>query len=367
MDRLLRPSAAAGLVIAIAFIALLVGFPSLAARMSANRVQAATAPSSGKTASTEPAKVEHAGGGHAGVTDKAILERGKQTYTKYCASCHGDAGLGDGPGGANLPIKPQNLTLGAVMNPLPDHFLHKIIADGPQSVGLSELMPPFKPQLGDRAIDEVIAYVRTLANPPYEPERVLPVAEKREGPVQPILFSHVIHAGSYRLDCQYCHTGAWRSSSAGLPSVERCMGCHKIVAAQGNEQVQKLHAYWDKQQPIPWVRIFKIPEHAQFPHKNHIAAGLQCQTCHGRIEAMEQVHAKTGQNIVNDLANLSGMSIPPTKLTMGWCVECHRAVNDKGVQAVQPVADAWGSAPRPPTADDKQPRKAPLECVACHH
>ena len=145
------------------------------------------------------------------------------------------------------------------------------------------------------------------------------------------------------------------------------MGCHKIVAAQGNAQVQKLHAFWEKQQPIPWVRIFKIPEHAQFPHKNHIAAGLQCQTCHGRIEAMEQVHAKTGQNIVNDLANLSGMAIPPTKLTMGWCVECHRAVNDKGVQAVQPVADAWGSAPRPPTADDKKPRKAPLECVACHH
>jgi mono/diheme cytochrome c family protein len=363
MDRFLRPSAAAGLVIAIAFIALLAGFPSLAARITANRVQAATAPSDPKGGSPAPAKVEHAGA-H---TDKAVLERGKQTYVKYCASCHGDTGQGDGPGGANLPIKPQNLTLGLVMNPLPDHFLHKIIADGPQVVGLSALMPPFKPQLGDRQINEVIAYTRTLANPPYEPERVLPVAEKREGPVQPILFSHVIHAGSYRLDCQYCHTGARRSSAAGLPSVERCMGCHKIVAAQGNEQVQKLHTYWEKQQPIPWVRIFKIPEHAQFPHKNHIAAGLQCQTCHGRIEAMEQVHAKTGQNMVNDLANLSGMPIPPTKLTMGWCVECHRAVNEKGVQAVQPVADAWGSAPRPPTADDRKPRKAPLECVACHH
>ncbi|HEY4911659.1 MAG TPA: c-type cytochrome, partial [Methylomirabilota bacterium] len=270
MDRLLRPSAAAGLVVAIAFIALLVGFPSLAARLSANRVQAATAPSPGKTASPEPAKVEHAGAGHGAFKDRAILERGQQTYAKYCASCHGDAGQGDGPGGANLPIKPQNLTLGLVMNPLPDHFLHKIIANGPQAAGLSELMPPFKPQLADRQIDEVIAYVRTLANPPYEPERVLPVTERREGPVQPILFSHVIHAGSYRLDCQYCHTGARRSSSAGLPSVERCMGCHKIVAAQGNEQVQKLHAYWEKQQPIPWVRIFKIPEHAQFPHKNHI-------------------------------------------------------------------------------------------------
>jgi hypothetical protein len=79
MDRLLRPSAAAGLVIAVAFIALLVGFPSLAARMTANRVQAATAPSSGKTASTEPAKVEHAGGGHGATKDKAMA-RGAPTF-----------------------------------------------------------------------------------------------------------------------------------------------------------------------------------------------------------------------------------------------------------------------------------------------
>src|SRR5215469_2801989 len=117
MDRFLQPSAAAGLVVAVAFIALLVGFPSIAARMSANRVQAATTPAVSKTAATEPAKVEHAGGGGHGaaVPDKAIIERGKEMYGKYCASCHGDTGMGDGPGGANLPIKPQNLTLGLVM------------------------------------------------------------------------------------------------------------------------------------------------------------------------------------------------------------------------------------------------------------
>jgi hypothetical protein len=195
----------------------------------------------------------------------------------------------------------------------------------------------------------------------------LPIATKREGPVQPILFSHVIHTGSYQIACQYCHANARRSSDAGVPSVEKCMGCHKIVAAQGNEQVQKLHGYWEKQQPIPWIRIFRIPEYVQFPHKNHVQAGLVCQTCHGRIEAMEQVHAKTGQNIANDLMNLAAMPVPGPKLTMGWCVECHRAVNEKGVQAVQPTPDAWGTAPRPATADDKKPRNAPLECVACHH
>jgi hypothetical protein len=61
------------------------------------------------------------------------------------------------------------------------------------------------------------------------------------------------------------------------------MGCHKIVAAQGNEQVQKLQGFWEKQQPVPWIRVFRIPEYAQFPHKNHVQAGLVCQTCHGRI------------------------------------------------------------------------------------
>ena len=145
------------------------------------------------------------------------------------------------------------------------------------------------------------------------------------------------------------------------------MGCHKIVAAQGNAQVQKLQGYWDEQQPIPWVRIFKIPEYAQFPHKNHIQAGLVCQTCHGRIEAMEQVHAKTGQNPVNDLMNLAAMPVPGPKLTMGWCIECHRAVNEKGVQVVQPSPVAWGAAPRPASADDARKRNAPVECVACHH
>ena len=368
MDRFLRPSGAAYLVVAVLFIGVLAGFPSWAAKNSAKAAPKATqvAVAAVPAAPNAPA-VDHAAGGHSATAHQEVLERGKHMYVQYCASCHGDAGKGDGPGGANLAVKPQDLSVGAVMNPLPDEFLHRIIADGPQSVGLSALMPPFKPQLGGRQINEIIVYVRSLAQPAYDPAKVLPVTATREGPVQPIFFSHVIHTGSYQIACQYCHAGARRSSDAGVPSVEKCMGCHKIVAAQGNEQVQKLHAYWNKQQPIPWVRVFRVPEYVQFPHKNHIQAGLVCQTCHGRIEAMEQVHATTGQNIVNDAMNLAGMSVPGPKLTMGWCVECHRAVNEKGVQAVQPTPDAWGTAPRPATADDRKKRNAPLECVACHH
>ena len=145
------------------------------------------------------------------------------------------------------------------------------------------------------------------------------------------------------------------------------MGCHKIVAAQGNPEVQKLAGYWQRQEPIPWVRVFKIPEYAQFTHKPHVQAGMQCQTCHGRIEAMEQVAAQTGQNPINDLMNLAGIPAAPPKLTMGWCIECHRAVNAEGVQAVQKMADVPVPSVWVAPGSQAQKRKAPLECVTCHH
>ncbi|MGH7415128.1 MAG: cytochrome c3 family protein [Candidatus Rokuibacteriota bacterium] len=340
--------------IAAVLIGFLIGFPISAAK-------SATAPSQGK--GPKAAAPGHGSGG----IDPRILDRGKETFAVYCANCHGGEGKGDGIGGQNLPILPQNLTEGRILNALPDHFLFNIVAHGGQAVGLSPLMPSFKPFLSDVQINEVIAYVRTLAEPAFDPTKVLPVATERRGPEQPIFFSHVIHAGSYQIACQYCHAGARRSSAAGLPSVERCMGCHKIVAAEGNPEVQKLHGYWERKEPIPWVRIFKIPEHAQFPHKPHVQAGVQCQTCHGRIEAMERVHAETGQSILNDLKNLALLPTPPPKLTMGWCVECHRTANVQGVQGIQTVADAPIPSVFPAPGSESARRDAPLECVTCHH
>src|SRR4029077_12392797 len=99
--------------------------------------------------------------------------------------CHGADGKGDGIVGQNLAIKAQNLTECRIVNALPDHFLHSLIAHGRQAVGLSPLMPNFTPYLSDVQINEVIAYVRTLAEPPYDPKGVLPVATTRQGPEQP--------------------------------------------------------------------------------------------------------------------------------------------------------------------------------------
>ena len=160
--------------------------------------------------------------------------------------------------------------------------------------------------------------------------------------VQPINFPHNVHVQTYKIDCQYCHADARRSEYAGLPSVTRCMGCHKITAADKPE-IKKLAEYAGKGEPVPWVRIFKVPEFTYFPHKPHIRAGVRCQTCHGPVETMTTVGGRTGPRLVNDLLNLTGMRPAAPPLTMGWCIDCHRDQNaTRGT-------------------------KAPLDCVTCHH
>ena len=159
---------------------------------------------------------------------------------------------------------------------------------------------------------------------------------------QPINFPHNVHVQQYKIDCQYCHADARRSEYAGLPSVERCLGCHKIVAADRPE-IKKLAEYGARQESIPWRRVFKVPEFTYFPHKPHIRAGVACQTCHGPVDTMTTVGARTGRNLGNDLLNLAGLKPAPPALTMGWCVECHRRHNaTRGTHA-------------------------PLDCVTCHH
>ena len=160
--------------------------------------------------------------------------------------------------------------------------------------------------------------------------------------VQPINFPHNVHVQTYKIDCQYCHADARRSEYAGLPSVTRCMGCHKITAADKPE-IKKLAEYAGKGEPVPWVRIFKVPEFTYFPHKPHVRAGVRCQTCHGPVETMTTVGGRTGPRLVNDLLNLTGMRPAAPPLTMGWCIDCHRDQNaTRGT-------------------------KAPLDCVTCHH
>jgi hypothetical protein len=126
---------------------------------------------------------------------------------------------------------------------------------------------------------------------------------------QPIAFPHDVHAGTNQIPCMYCHYTADRSFSAGIPAVQVCAGCHlpggTPAIAADRPEVQKLHAYWREQRPIPWERIYKVPDHVRFPHMRHVNAGLECQECHGPVETMQEVELFR-------------------PLRMGWCITCHR-------------------------------------------
>ncbi len=110
--------------------------------------------------------------------------------------------------------------------------------------------------------------------------------EETPGLVQPIPFSHKHHAGQFAIDCLYCHSGTDRSPSAGVPSVAVCMGCHSQFPASYDELsgIQTLKEHWEKKQPIQWEQIHRLPEYVQFRHNRHVAAGIDCQRCHGRVE-----------------------------------------------------------------------------------
>ena len=126
--------------------------------------------------------------------------------------------------------------------------------------------------------------------------------------VQPIAFPHTIHAGVDRIDCQYCHFSAERSVDAGIPPVGTCMGCHAIISGTDERQqaeIQKLRDFSANAESIPWIRIYKVADHVHFPHMRHIAAEVDCATCHGDVQEMTVIEE------VNQ------------PLAMGWCVSCH--------------------------------------------
>lgn len=179
-------------------------------------------------------------------------------------------------------------------------------------------------------------------------------------PEQPIAFSHRVHAGELAIDCRYCHTSATESRYAGIPSPDVCMNCHKFVTAtMGAIRAEESQATEEQRTPEPvvskdlaklytamglddpsgpaasaggegiaWIKIHNLPDYVYFDHRPHVNAGVQCQTCHGNVEAMERVRQVES-------------------LSMGWCVNCHRQSNQFGVQG--------------------KPVHAPTDCSACHY
>ncbi|MCG1034813.1 c-type cytochrome [Polaribacter sargassicola] len=161
-------------------------------------------------------------------------------------------------------------------------------------------------------------------------------------PIQPIAFSHKIHAGDNKIDCQYCHSSAKHSKTSGIPSVNVCMNCHKNISEVSDDTVVELEdglvlgkeqldleiakvykaAGWDadnleytgETSPIKWTRVHNLPDFVYFNHSQHVTVGgLECQKCHGPVEEMDELYQYS-------------------PLTMGWCIDCHKEtkVNLKG-------------------------------------
>jgi len=167
-------------------------------------------------------------------------------------------------------------------------------------------------------------------------------AEAEAAVVQPIAFPHNRHAGSEegqsQMDCQFCHYSAERSVDAGIPPVSTCWGCHQVILGTDQAQqteIAKIQPYVDAGEPIPWVRIYKISDHAHFPHMRHINAGLACQQCHGEVQT---------QTVITERDPVWGGS------NMGWCVDCHR------------------NPPEGLTRGDGSPiEEASTDCAVCHY
>ncbi len=106
-------------------------------------------------------------------------------------------------------------------------------------------------------------------------------------PIQPINFSHKIHAGDNKINCTFCHSSADKSAVAGVPTATSCMNCHTQVLKDSPE-VLKIKAALDNNQPIEWLKVNDVPDHVVFNHSRHVTAGVNCNTCHGPVETMEQ-------------------------------------------------------------------------------
>lgn len=189
----------------------------------------------------------------------------------------------------------------------------------------------------------------------------LPGNNRGYAPVQPIAFSHRLHAGDLEIDCRYCHADADRSRHAGIPSADACMNCHRFVAAPWavarlagaatgpdsrparpvvSPEIAKLYGALglgpgltrdpeSTARPVEWIRVHRLPAFVSFDHSRHVNAGVACETCHGAVKTMDRIRQ------VEDLS-------------MGWCVQCHREAETKGVDA------------------GTRPIHASTDCVVCH-
>lgn len=169
-------------------------------------------------------------------------------------------------------------------------------------------------------------------------------------PVQPIEYSHKLHADDLGIDCRYCHSQVEFSTHANIPAVKTCMNCHTLVGLD-NPKVEPLRQAWATNTPVEWVRIHKVPDYAYFDHSAHVNAGVSCISCHGNVAQMVEVSQVES-------------------LSMGWCLDCHRNPDEH----LRPVSEVTNMRWEKPQDHDKLVKEwkkdkninPPENCSACH-
>ena len=150
-------------------------------------------------------------------------------------------------------------------------------------------------------------------------------------PRQPVAYSHETHVGQLGLDCRYCHTTVEKAAFAAIPPTQTCMNCHFAVKKSGKpgsqDEIAKIIAAYESGRPLNWKKVHDLPDYAYFNHSVHINTGVSCVECHGRVDKMDGERNRV--SIVEPLS-------------MGWCIECHRAP-ERYIRPVDRVFDLnWG-------------------------
>ena len=172
-------------------------------------------------------------------------------------------------------------------------------------------------------------------------------------PVQPVPFSHAIHAGQLGLDCRYCHVGVDKGPVSTAPAAQTCMNCHNQIKVD-SPLLAVVRESYETGEPVPWVKIHQVPDYAYFNHSAHVTRGVSCVECHGRVDEMDTVvHTKS--------------------LSMGFCLDCHRNP-EKAVRPLDKVTDLSWEHPQGEQGllDDGAKFvhdwniKPPQSCSGCH-
>lgn len=170
-------------------------------------------------------------------------------------------------------------------------------------------------------------------------------------PEQPVPYSHALHAGEIGMDCRYCHNTVEQAAHAAIPATETCMNCHQRIRTT-SPKLEPVRRSYETGRSVEWIKVHDLPDYVYFNHSAHVTRGVGCVSCHGRVDLMEEVYQKE-------------------PLSMGWCLNCHRAPEVNLRPPDQVTNMTWTAPGGDAFAYGKQLREKnninpPTDCSTCH-